>query len=87
MVNLSTEEKIKLLALALKATDLYDNRVYKLHYYCFELMNEIRCSQVNCDDKQESIKKLEDLIDGFKVMIYKFENYREVINQVEFKYD
>ena len=84
MTGLTTEEKIKLLSIALKATDLYNIRVYKLHQYCFALLNDITIGKAKCADKKLSVRKLENLINGFQVMIYKYENYREVIRQVSF---
>jgi hypothetical protein len=84
MTGLSTEEKIKLLSIALKATDLYNIRVYKLHQYCFALLNEITLGKAKCVDKESSVRKLEDLMDGFQKMIYKYENYRQVMSQIKF---
>ncbi|WP_423148287.1 hypothetical protein [Rubrolithibacter danxiaensis] len=82
MIELSAEEKIKLLSIALRSTDLYNDRVYKLHEYCYKLINEIISGRVSCVNITESVSELEELIEGFKMMIYKYENYREIMNQI-----
>ena len=84
MLNLSTEEKIRILKIALQSADLYDERVYKLQEYSHDLLNQVVCGEAECEDIYTAISELDDLIEGFKSMIYKYENYCSVINQVKF---
>ena len=84
MLNLSTEEKIRILKLALHSADLYDERVYKLQDYSHELLNQIVCGEAECEDIYTAICDFDDLIEGFHRIIYKYENYCSVMNQVKF---
>jgi|GEM_PF-4722319 len=84
MLNLSTEEKIRILKLALHSADLYDARVYKLQEYSYDLLSQVVCGEAECDDIYAAINELDDLIDGFQAMIRKYENYNSVISQVKF---
>ena len=83
MITLSTEEKIQILKLALDSTDLYNDRVYRLQEYSYGLLNEIICGEAKCKDVTASIRDIEDLIEGFKVMIYRYENFRAVMAQLK----
>jgi hypothetical protein len=83
MITLSTEEKIQILRLALESTDLYNDRVYKLQEYSYGLLNDILCGEAKCKDASASAKDIEELIEGFNLMIYKYENYRAVVSQLK----
>lgn len=82
MITLSTEEKIQILRLALESTDLYNDRVYKLQEYSYALLNNILRGEAKCKDAVSSAKDIEELIEGFNLMIYKYENYRAVMSQI-----
>ena len=82
MITLSTEEKIQILKIALESTDLYNDRVYKLQEYSYGLLNDILCGEAKCKDVSSSVENIEKLIEGFNLMIYKYENYRSVMCQL-----
>lgn len=82
MISLSTEEKIRILKIALESADLYNERVYKLHEYCYGLLNEITTGAASCKNMGDSVDELQDLIEGFKLKIYRYENYRAVVGQI-----
>jgi hypothetical protein len=82
MITLSTEEKIQILRIALESTDLYNDRVYKLQEYSYGLLNDILCGEAKCKDVSIAVNNIEELIEGFNLMIYKYENYRAVMSQL-----
>ena len=82
MKNITAEERICLLKIALKTTSFYNKRVYKLYAYAINLLMKLKCGEEHTRNNEDAISELEDLAMILKKRINKFEEYQTLINRL-----